>query len=170
MTLFFPRGTVNRVTGLVEESREVPGEGPLVLEPHTVRFWCRHTVELKGSQVRKAELFVEHDCLQYLGNNRFVCLPLNSEVEFLFEGRVLRKRPFKVDYNSSEYLIERQGENTFSCNCQGWQTRARRGELVPEGANCSHVLALFYAFKLKRFQRKTMPEVSVDARFFAVDA
>jgi len=158
VTLFFPAGTVNRLTGLVEVEREIPGEGPLVLEPHTVRFWCRHTKELKGSQVKKAELFVEYDCIQYVGNNRFICLPLNTETEFTFIDRVLKKRAYKADYNSSEYLIEQTSEKTFECNCQGWQTRARKGEIVPEGANCSHVLGLFFAFKLKRFapRQKTM--------------
>ena len=138
--MFFPGG-----------SREIDGDGPVVLEPHTVRYWCRHTKELKGSQVKKAEQFVTYDCIQYYGNNRFVCLPLNSLVEWQFMDRVFVKKAYLHDYNSSEYIIERKSEKTFECNCQGWQTKARRGEIVLEGANCSHVLGLFFAFKLKRF-------------------
>lgn len=143
--MYFPGG----------EEREVEGDGPRMIEPTTVRYWCRHTKELKGSQVKKAEQFVLFDCLHYLGENVFVCLPLNTQEKVELGERVLEKRAYKSDYNSSEYRIKRTSAKTFECNCQGWQTRARRGEIVPEGANCSHVLALFYAFKLKKFQRKS---------------
>lgn len=170
MAVYFPKGTRNRLTGLVEEEREIPGEGPGIIEARTVRFWCRHTKELKGSQVKKAESFVAHDCVQYLGDSRFVCLPLNGRPDWVVDGRVLRKRPFKNDYNNSEYLIERTGEKTFECNCQGWQTRARRGEIVPEGANCSHVLALFYMFKLRQFQPKRSVLEVHSGGYYAVDA
>jgi hypothetical protein len=146
--MYFPGG----------EERDVDGDGPRCMDERTVRYWCRHTKELKGAQVKKAELFVLYDCLQYLGENRFICLPLNTAEEFVLGDRVFRKKAWKTDYNSSEYVIQRRGEKTFECNCQGWQTKARRGEIIPEGANCSHVLGLFYAFKLKRFapRQKTM--------------
>ena len=143
--MYFPGG--------VERDSELWSE-PQWYEPHTVRYWCRHTKELKGSQVKKAESFVTFDCLHYVGENRFVCLPLNRSTEFVWHGRVLRKLAFMHDYNSSEYLITRTGDDTFECDCQGWQTKARRGEIVVGGANCSHVLGLYYAFKLKRFESK----------------
>jgi len=61
--------------------------------------------------------------------------------------------PYPVDYNSSEYIIFKNKDGNFECNCQGYQTKKRKGELVPDGANCSHVLALFYSFKIKRFRK-----------------
>lgn len=155
VTMYFPADKKDKVTGELVGEREVSGEGPAVLTVETVRYWSRHTRELKGKQVTKAEHFVRHDCLHYLGNNRFICLPLNTEESVTFEGRVLVKRAFGKDYNSSEYVIDRE-ERTFRCSCQGWDTKRKRGELVPEGANCSHVLALFYAFKLGRFKKEPL--------------
>lgn len=143
VTMYFPGG----------KAVEVVGDGPSVLEPRTVRYWCRHTMELEGSQVDKAGLLVEHECVQYLGENKFVCLPLNTHEDVMVGARLFKKRAFSHDYNSSEYTITRLSEKTFKCNCQGWHTKEQRGEIVPEGANCSHVLALFYAFKLKKFQK-----------------
>lgn len=155
VTMYFPADKTDRDTGELVGEREVSGEGPLAFTVDTVRYWSRHTRELKGNQVTKAEHFVRYDCLHYLGNNRFVCLPLNTSERVVFEGREFLKRGFGKDYNNSEYIIDRE-ERTFRCSCQGWDTKRKRNELVPEGANCSHVLALFYAFKLGRFKREPL--------------
>ncbi len=134
-----------------------------------VQHYCRHSKELKNTQVSKALKLVEHDCLKYIGDNLvylyqfdkfrdkyaglrtvFVCLPLNTEGSFDFFGLFLPKKPYRKDYNSSEYIIFKNEDDTFECNCQGWQTLLKRGEIVPKGANCSHVLALYYCFKLRK--------------------
>jgi len=139
----------------IEEGVTFEGEpGKLTVE--NVQYWCRHTKELKNTQVNKALQFVRFNCLHYIGNNRFVCLPLNTEKEWSFKlddaKMCISKKPFDTDYNRSEYIISRLPGGTFECNCQGWQSKARRGEAIKDGANCSHVLALFYAFKLKKFK------------------
>ncbi|OGI12479.1 hypothetical protein A3K64_00030 [Candidatus Micrarchaeota archaeon RBG_16_36_9] len=146
-----------------------------ISEPETitediVQHYCRHTKELANSQIKKALQFIKHDCINYLGkafeNNEefkrlktyypeakhiFVCLPLNKAEGHGFLGVNLAKKPYDKDYNFSEYIIYKKQDGTFVCNCQGWTSKEKRGEIIKEGANCSHVLALYYAFKLKRF-------------------
>jgi len=140
-------------------------EAPKELTPDNVVYWCRHTRELQGSQVKKAQEFVRHDCVKYLGkvplfdsNHTFVVLPLNTKPEHrVLVDRdemafvTLQKIPFHRDYNVSDYLIFKRPDGTFKCNCQAWHTKEARGEITPQGANCSHVLALFFAFKMKMF-------------------
>ena len=157
--MYFPDGV----------EREVDGEGYRVLEPHTVRYWCRHTKELKGSQVLKAEQFVEFDCLHYVGNNRFICLPLNTQGDFQWGDRLLKKKPFVREYNSSEYLIEKQSDGTFTCNCQGFYTKEKRGEIIKNGANCSHILGLYFAFMLKKFTHPNQKLLVEDAHAIHVE-
>lgn len=147
-------------------------EGPKKVTADNVRYWCRHTKELKGSQVAKAEKFVRFDCMKYYGQammldhrlknikekypdakHLFVCLPLNTKTYHKFFGIQEPKEAYEADYNSSEYFIFKRDDYTFECNCQGWQTLENRGEIVVEGANCSHVLALYYCFKIRRFGR-----------------
>ena len=145
-------------------------DGPREITSDNVQFWCRHTKELAKSQVSKALKFVKYDCIRYLGKafenlegfkhlaklypgakHIFVCLPLNTRETHEFLGLELRKKPYLTDYNSSEYIIFKRPDGTFECNGQGWQSKASKGDIIPEGANCSHVLALYFAFKMKIF-------------------
>ena len=123
-------------------------EEPKEFTVQNVQYWCRHTKELKHSQVSKAVKFLEHNCIHYIGNNRFVCLPLNRQTEWKVEEWTLFKIPYEHDYNSSEYIIERKG-NIWSCNCQGYCQKEKKGEIINDGICCSHTLALIYFFKLK---------------------
>jgi len=135
-----------------------------------VMYWSRHTKELNSTQVRKALTFLKYDCIRYLGEpferlpefrklkekypdarHIFVCLPLNTKPYHDFLGIRLFKEPYIQDYNFSEYIIYKNKEGNFECNCQGYQSKKKKGELIPGGANCSHILALYYAFKIKRF-------------------
>lgn len=139
--------------------------GPDVLTLDNVQYWSKHTKELTHRQIEKALFFLEYDCIQYVGDDdefnskyTFVCLPLNTreDCQVYVNGliRTFGKKVFVEDYNWSDYKIYKNAEGNFECNCQGWQTKAKRGELVPDGANCSHVLALFYAFKIGKFTRQ----------------
>lgn len=157
---------------LIHEVHEHPGIGPKEVDESNVQYWCRHTKELKNTQVSKALKFMRYECLRYLGEafnekpilqdlkekypgarHIFVCLPLNTSDKHEFLGITLPKKEYEKNYNNSEYFIFKRPDGTFECNCQGWQSKANRGELTPEGANCSHVLALYYCFKIKRFGR-----------------
>lgn len=138
-------------------------EGPQEITLENVRFWCKHTKELKGSQIKKAMHFVEHDCIKYVGDDEefsskytFICLPLNTEEEWCLKGedgqiKQFHKKPFPIFYNSSDYKIYKEN-GRFTCNCQGHHTRESRGEGGKDGCSCSHVLALFFMFKLKKFK------------------
>ena len=143
-------------------------EGAHELTEDNVQYWCRHTKELAKSQVSKALKFLRNNCIRYVGDfdneqfnklradydnakHIFVCLPLNTHEEHQALGVTFQKEAFLKDYNWSEYIIFKKKDGTFECNCQGWQSKKRKGEIVSEGANCSHVLALYFSFKLKRF-------------------
>lgn len=147
-------------------------EGPREITEDNVQYWSRHTKELQSSQVAKALKLVRYDCIRYLGrafehyegfknlkkeypdaNNLFICLPLNTSEFHEFLGVNMIKKPFIKDYNNSEYIIFKRPDGTFECNCQGWQCKAKNGEIIEGGANCSHVLALLFSFKLKRFSK-----------------
>lgn len=125
---------------------------------NTVQEYCKHTKLLKKSQSSKALKFVEYDCIKYLADDpefekkySFVCLPLNTKDHYILDGKKLDKKPYPVDYNWSDYKIAKNEAGIFECNCQGWQTKAKLGEWVEDGCMCSHVLALMYCFKLKKF-------------------
>jgi len=125
-----------------------------------VQHYCKHGKELKQPLRLKSKLFLEHDCVKYLGDdvefgNRhtFVVLPLNTDDFCVVDGRSFSKVPFSRDYNYSAYKVVKTGLGVFECNCQGWQNRFRRGEMLMDGCHCSHVLALFYAFKLGKFKK-----------------
>jgi len=144
--------------------------GPAEITEDNVQYYCRHTKELKHSQISKALKFVRFNCIRYLGRSDnpmleklkdlypdakhfFICLPLNTKTYHNAFGLTFNKMPYTNDYNSSEYIIYKTPDGTFECNCQGFQSKKRKGEIIIEGSNCSHILALFYSFKLKRFQQ-----------------
>ena len=98
-------------------------EGPKELTVDNIQYWSHHTQQFAKSQVSKAKKFVEHKCYEYVGENLFRCGPI--------EG-----------YNTRTYTIKKNPEtNEFDCNCQAGLKQM-----------CSHVLGLYYAFKLKYFK------------------
>jgi hypothetical protein len=135
-------------------------EGPAYVNINNVQYWSRHTKELKHSQSSKALKFLEYDCLKYIGVDEefgskycFVCLPLNTQDSWNVNGVELKKKPYECDYNNSDYKIFKNSTGNFICNCQGYNIKLKRNEVPEGGAGCSHVLALFYSFKIKRFGR-----------------
>lgn len=124
----------------------------------TIVKWSKHAKQLSGSIRLKAKRFLAFDCIKYIGRDLefgskycFLCLPLNTESSWFVDGRQFKKTPFVRDYNSSEYKIYMNQDKVFECNCQGWQTKAKKGELSEDGVNCAHTLALFLAFKAQIF-------------------
>ena len=134
---------------------------PEELTEDIVQYWDKHTKQLAKSQVSKALKFLKHDCVKYVGDDpefnhkyTFLVLPLNTDETVVVNGRTFYKKPFSKDYNFNTYKIFKNEDGIWECNCQGWQTKYRKGEIKPDGIMCSHTLALIYAFKLKRFQKK----------------
>ena len=75
----------------------------------------------------KAIKFIENNCLNYNPEDKlFSCSPLKG-------------------YNKTTYTMEAK---KMSCNCQGYITKAKRGDY----AFCSHLLALKFAFKMNYFR------------------
>ncbi|MDP2666405.1 MAG: hypothetical protein Q8P05_02815 [Candidatus Diapherotrites archaeon] len=100
--------------------------------PKDIQYYSAMEKELRHSQVEKAYKLLEHDCIEYDHvRKRFICKPIRG-------------------YNSTTYIFERIpkkipiGESSISheCNCQGYQTKKRKGETP----FCSHLLALHYWF------------------------
>ena len=140
----------------IDEKETNKMEGPREITTDNVMHWSRHAKSLTGSIKSKAQRFLELDLVRYMGNNKFICLPLNTEEfhEFELDGESYNmfKKPHVLDYNTSEYVMQNKS-GRFECSCQGWAAKERRGESHAEGCNCSHTLALFLAFKTKRFKR-----------------
>lgn len=118
---------------------------PAVLDTRTVRYWSQSTKECVGNQQRKAKILLDYDCVQYAGLNEFVVLPLNHETEVSFAGQKWFKKSYPKNYNRKEkpYVMTKEGDE-WKCNCQ-WN--------VKQGKMCSHILALMWAFKMKRFNK-----------------
>jgi len=154
----------------IRTEQEAINEGPREITVDNVIHWSRHSKELNGSQRTKALKFVKYDCIKYIGDkidllgelkekykgakHIFLCLPLNKAHSFDFFGHYLNKIPYEADYNFSEYIIYKDLFGNLICNCQGFVSKEKKGELIYHGANCSHCLALFYAFTLKKFGNK----------------
>lgn len=136
-------------------------EGPASFTEDNVQFWSKHARELEKPHISKALKFLRFDCVRYVGDDNeydqkgsFVCLPLNSAESVVDEDttRTFFKKAYPKDYNSTIYTIVRS-EGRFVCNCQGWTFRERQGRGGRDGCSCSHILALFFAFKIGRFRR-----------------
>lgn len=108
-------------------------EGPEVITPENVMYFSHHTGEFTQTLPSKAKKFLKHKCLMYLGDGVFVCNNLPG-------------------YNVRQYTIQRK-KKVWTCNCQGWVKKCKDGKLSGDGVNCSHLLALMYAFKIKYFQK-----------------
>ena len=99
--------------------------GPRELSVENVQYFSQHTQQFAKSQIHKAKKFIEHKCYEYAGEGFFICNNIPG-------------------YNTRTYHI-RKNQNTheFDCDCQ--KSRDNSGM-------CSHVLGLFYAFKIKYFK------------------
>lgn len=135
-------------------------EGPSQVTAENVIFWSRHAREMQGTMKSKALQFLNHDCVHYIGfdstfdsRHTFIVLPLSKSEDFTYQGVIFKKKPFLRDYNSSEYLVyKRESDKRFVCNCQGWQSAERDlNKRRFDGCQCSHVLALFLCFKIRKF-------------------
>ena len=134
--------------------------GPREVTSDNVMFWSRHSRELEGNIANKAHQFLVHNCIQYIGFDSvfgskytFICLPLSMEATFEYNQRIFEKIPFGRAYNSSEYLVYKEKER-WICNCQGWRTAERDPQRKKsDGIQCSHGVALMFAFKCKRFNQ-----------------
>jgi len=126
--------------------------GPSEITEDNVIFWSRNAKEFTGTPKSKALKLLKYDCVHYLGDNKFICLPLNTDPIHKTEFGEFAKKPFETNYSNSEYIIESK-KGTFECNCQAYHTRVKKGEIKEGGANCAHTLSLFMGFKIGRFRR-----------------
>jgi len=102
-------------------------EKPVSFNPNNVMFWEPESQELislkkdgskqAGTLLNKAHRFLEEGCIQRIGNNQWVCHPIKG-------------------YNKTIYRIELN--TSFNCNCQGYQSKLRKGEKPI----CSHIIAV----------------------------
>lgn len=99
-------------------------------DKHEVQYYDHYLKTLKHTQKHKAKKFLKHNCIKYIGHSTFVCNPI--------EG-----------YNTRSYTLKRVN-NKWTCNCQFFVRMSLRGE----DPICSHIMALFLAFKSGRFMRK----------------
>jgi len=134
--------------------------GPREITLDNVQHWNRHTKELTQSPRNKAIKLLKYNCLHYIGYDptfdskyTFIFLPLNRKTEFVYRGRIFKKEAYHADYNISEYVVYKKGK-TFCCNCQGYCSKEKRGEIPKGGVGCAHVLSLTHAFYMKKFGKK----------------
>lgn len=106
--------------------------GPAEMTLSIVQYWCHHTQQFANTQIGKAKEFVKNNCYEYVGEGFFLCHPI-------------------AGYNTRTYEIRKNSiTKEFDCNCQ----RGREGS-----AKCSHVLGLYFMFKLNYFRKKDFEEV-----------
>ena len=139
---------------------------PEEIDADTVQYWCHHGRVLAKSQKSKAQKFVEYDCVRYIGGkgeylerHAFICLPLNTESSCFHNAVYYPKIPYPTDYNFTVYeMFKRASDWLWTCNCQGWSAafRKRQESKAPlnDGVLCSHLVALFYCFKMRKFSEK----------------
>jgi len=92
--------------------------------PEDVQFYSAHARELLQSQQHKIRKFLQHRCIEYVGNNTFICKEIPG-------------------YNKTCYKLTKLLSGDFDCNCQGYMTRYNRGDKRPF---CSHLGALYEYF------------------------
>lgn len=63
------------------------------------------------------------------------------------ETKVFFVKPI-TGYNKTIYTLKPIGNGQFCCDCQGYTSKEKKGETP----FCSHLLALFYAFKMGYFK------------------
>jgi len=123
-------------------------------EKPDVQYFDEFKGELTKDQRDKAEKFLEYDCVRYIGDGKFICLPLNQDTEAFFCGTWYVKKPYIGYYNSRTYLLTKDPVFGWRCHiCQGYHTKEKtfQAGLSPNPPFCSHLLALMHAFKDKLF-------------------
>ncbi len=95
--------------------------------PRAVQFYSAHAKALLQSQKHKVRKFLEHRCIEYAGEGKFICKPI--------EG-----------YNKTTYELVKNEAGEFTCNCQHYTLKRQHGE----EAWCSHLGALYEFFSRGR--------------------
>ena len=132
-----------------------------------IQRYSKELQELLATSNTKIQKFLDHECLKDLGYDMredchfYLCLPLDKKEKVIYIKRdlsgetqrfLLEKKPCSSNYNSSTYEI-RLDKSQWSCNCQGWITKSRRGEMPPHGIGCSHIKAVLIAMKQGRLEQ-----------------
>ena len=123
---------------------------PDKLTTKTVIFWSTTHERLEDEYGKKINAmsaksirFIEEKCLDYSKESKhFFCKPLKG-------------------YNKTTYTMKALKGGFFECDCQGYVTKRRARDKFFEEENpagnpppqptCSHIIALFLAFKLRYF-------------------
>jgi hypothetical protein len=126
-------GELKRMSVTIESPQSEFSLGPANITINNVQYYCHHARELKHTQVNKALKFIEADCIKYAGDGLFACEPL-------------------AGYNTRTYTMKKSERyfDTFECNCQGWITKEKHDGIVEGSANCSHILSLYFCFKMRK--------------------
>jgi len=140
---------------------EINYKEPTEFTHNNVMYFCHHAKEIKQTIKSKALKFIKADCIRYVGDMgefkdkySFVCLPLNTKDHTIYEGVRFQKEPYELDYNSRVYTMAKH-DDIWSCNCQAYVTKEKKHEVrnFKDGVCCSHLLALFLAFKMRKFKK-----------------
>ncbi len=118
------------------------------------------------SQIKKAEKFVAHDCVEYKGHGVWICKPL----WYMSRGRL-------VKYNYTQYTIRSDGNYGFNCMCDGF-LRSRKvyesgsyDPMLPKEQvlpKCSHIRAVILFEQLKKKEDKVRRESQQGAFAFCL--
>ena len=124
-------------------------------DPHDngVQSYDEFRGELTHDQRDKSDDLQLYGCIRYIGDGKFICLPLNMETETFFCGSWYPKKPFKTFYNTKTYLLVKDPLFNFRCNCQGFTTKEKafKSGLSPNPPFCAHVHALLVSFRNHQF-------------------
>ena len=93
----------------------------------SVQFYSDRVKDLLHTQQHKIEKFLEHKCINYLGQGKYYC--------HFIEG-----------YNNTTYIMEMNADKDFECNCQAFQSAKKKGGYFM----CSHLGALYEFFARKQ--------------------
>jgi hypothetical protein len=104
-----------------------------------VQYYDHHLKEMKHSQQHKAIQFIKNKCIVFdAKKNHYICKKIDG-------------------YNTRDYDLTRSGiyYDTMECNCQGWQMKLKRDQIIPGKPNCSHIGALYLFFTIQRINDGT---------------
>ena len=118
-------------------------ELPKILTTKTVVWYSEHFKELimKGKETftlrSKAQKFLENGSIVYDSENKqYLCLPIKG-------------------YNSTTYRLKYDDKiKDFSCSCQSFTTKSRKGEYP----DCSHRIALYLFLKMEAWNKGYRPK------------
>lgn len=97
------------------------------MDTDEVQYYDHYEKTLKHTQKYKARQFIKNDCIKYIGNNTFICEPIQG-------------------YNTRTYTLLKEN-GRWTCNCQFFVRMSQKGEDLI----CSHLRALFIHFKNGKF-------------------